>query len=35
MEFFTELVTMHTAPGQTLVVMIPADPATFQAAMKS
>jgi transcriptional regulator with XRE-family HTH domain len=35
MDFFTELVTMHTAPGQTLVVMIPADPATFRAAMKS
>jgi transcriptional regulator with XRE-family HTH domain len=35
MDFLTELVTMHTAPGQTLVVMIPVDPATFQAAMKS
>ena len=33
MDFFTELITTHTAPGQTLVVMIPADPATFQAAL--
>lgn len=35
MDFFTELVTMHTAPGQTLVVLIPADPATFHAAVKT
>jgi MmyB-like transcription regulator ligand binding domain/Helix-turn-helix domain len=33
MNFFTELITTHTGPGQTLVVMIPADPAAFQAAL--
>ena len=34
MDFSTELVTTHSAPGQTLVVLIPDDPATFQAAMR-
>jgi transcriptional regulator with XRE-family HTH domain len=33
MDFSTELVTTHSAPGLTLVVMMPADPARFQAAL--
>ena len=33
MKFFTELVTAHTSPGQTLVVIMPAQPAAFRAAL--
>jgi transcriptional regulator with XRE-family HTH domain len=33
MEFFNEMITLHSAPDQTLVVMIPADPAAFRAAL--
>jgi transcriptional regulator with XRE-family HTH domain len=33
MRFFTELVTAHTSPGQTLVVMMPAQPAVFRSAL--
>jgi hypothetical protein len=35
MEFFNELITLHSAPGQTLVAMIPADPVAFQKALKA
>jgi transcriptional regulator with XRE-family HTH domain len=34
MEFHTELVTTHTAPGQTLVVLLPSDAAVFEAALR-
>jgi transcriptional regulator with XRE-family HTH domain len=33
MEFFNEFINLHSAPGQTLVVMIPADPAEFRNAL--
>ncbi|AWS43569.1 helix-turn-helix transcriptional regulator [Streptosporangium sp. 'caverna'] len=35
MEFFNELITLHSAPGQTLVVMIPADPVAFRKALRA
>jgi transcriptional regulator with XRE-family HTH domain len=33
MEFFNEFISLHSAPGQNLVVMMPADPATFQSVL--
>jgi transcriptional regulator with XRE-family HTH domain len=33
MDFSTDFVTMHAAPGQTLVVLVPADKAAFEAAL--
>jgi transcriptional regulator with XRE-family HTH domain len=33
MEFFNEMITLHCVPDQTMVVMIPADPAAFRAAL--
>jgi hypothetical protein len=33
MEFFNEFINVHSAPRQNLVVMMPADPATFRKAL--
>jgi transcriptional regulator with XRE-family HTH domain len=33
MEFFNEFISLRSAPGRNLVVMMPADPATFQRAL--